>query len=334
MSFDYSSYNSLTVPLNIGTWESTLMLRREYNEQTRQRQWSRRDRQRDAHQSRSRSWTTSWSVSNRDDDEDADERQREADERVFALYFRPSYDLRTITGGNALQEIQRFLSDCLNVAHWNLPTDNTGIEGALKQAVADGKLVSIIEREHLRTSSRTCRPSPATLRWTPSGGGYVSKPQVMSYGDFKALQQTTGEMSAGADYAGSGGSSGFGLMAIIESAASVVLGSDDTDAASADDGAVAASDAGDDTSTPLGDAQLFDYTPDAVNDDTEDLAASTNNPNYAAKMLGYDRKTFGDILHDFKPANGLGPADNVIWHDNGDVYFNGNFVANFHDWAN
>jgi hypothetical protein len=84
----------------------------------------------------------------------------------------------------------------------------------------------------------------------------------------------------------------------------------------------------------LGDAQPFEYVLDDLSGDTMDLAASTNNPKYAAKMLGYDRKRFGDILHDFKPDNGLGPADNVIWHDNGDVYFDGNFVANFHDWAN
>ncbi|MCC8401405.1 hypothetical protein LJ655_05765 [Paraburkholderia sp. MMS20-SJTN17] len=87
-------------------------------------------------------------------------------------------------------------------------------------------------------------------------------------------------------------------------------------------------------STLLGDAQPFEYIPDTVSGDVQELAASTNNPKFAAKMLGYDQHTFGDILHDFKPDNGLGPADNVIWHDNGDVYFNGRFVANFHDWAN
>ncbi|MEZ0604824.1 hypothetical protein ACAX43_22070 [Paraburkholderia sp. IW21] len=89
-----------------------------------------------------------------------------------------------------------------------------------------------------------------------------------------------------------------------------------------------------DTAGPPGDAQPFEYIPDAVSGDVDELAASTNNPKFAAKMLGYDQKTFGDILHSFKPDNGLGPADNVIWHDNGDVYFNGNFIANFHDWAN
>nr|WP_175783205.1 hypothetical protein [Burkholderia anthina] len=58
-----------------------------------------------------------------------------------------------------------------------------------------------------------------------------------------------------------------------------------------------------------------------------------NNPNFAAKMLGYDRKTFGQMLHILKPANGLGPTDNVIFHDSGDVEFKGVIVDTTHDYA-
>jgi hypothetical protein len=43
-----------------------------------------------------------------------------------------------------------------------------------------------------------------------------------------------------------------------------------------------------------------------VSGDVEELAASTNNPKYAAKMLGYDQNTFGDMLHNFKPTTALG----------------------------
>ena len=49
-------------------------------------------------------------------------------------------------------------------------------------------------------------------------------------------------------------------------------------------------------------------------------------------MLGYDRTTFGNMIHVMKPENGLGPADNVIWHDNGDVYFNGKLIDNMHNY--
>jgi hypothetical protein len=89
-----------------------------------------------------------------------------------------------------------------------------------------------------------------------------------------------------------------------------------------------------DTSTPLGDAQSLEYTEDAVGGDTEELAASTNNPRYAAKMLGYDQNTFSDMLHQFKPRNGLGPADNVLFNDDGSVEFNGKILDdNIHDYA-
>ncbi|WP_158900035.1 hypothetical protein [Burkholderia sp. L27(2015)] len=88
------------------------------------------------------------------------------------------------------------------------------------------------------------------------------------------------------------------------------------------------------TATSLGDAQPFEYTPDEVSGDTEELAASTTNPGYAAKMLGYDSKTFRGMIHRFKDRNGLGPADNSIFHDSGAVEFNGTiFEDNIHDYA-
>ena len=37
----------------------------------------------------------------------------------------------------------------------------------------------------------------------------------------------------------------------------------------------------------------------------EELAASTNSPDYAAKMLGYSRKTFGNMIHAMKDENDL-----------------------------
>lgn len=52
----------------------------------------------------------------------------------------------------------------------------------------------------------------------------------------------------------------------------------------------------------------FDYAANPLSDDVEQLAASTNNPNYAAKMLGYDRATFGDMIHSMKDdLNLVGP---------------------------
>lgn len=86
------------------------------------------------------------------------------------------------------------------------------------------------------------------------------------------------------------------------------------------------------TGTSLGNAEPFQYAQLAVSGDTEELAASTRNPDYAAKMLGYDRKTFGDMIHAMKRGFRLGGADNVIWHDDGDVEFNGRILGNMHDF--
>ncbi|WP_230413252.1 hypothetical protein [Paraburkholderia antibiotica] len=83
----------------------------------------------------------------------------------------------------------------------------------------------------------------------------------------------------------------------------------------------------------LGRAQSFEYAPDAMSDDTEEFAASTNKPDYAAKMLGYDRKTFGDMVHVMKDDLDLRGDDNVIWHDTGDIEFRKNIIGNMHDYA-
>ncbi|MCC8396240.1 hypothetical protein LJ656_26990 [Paraburkholderia sp. MMS20-SJTR3] len=83
----------------------------------------------------------------------------------------------------------------------------------------------------------------------------------------------------------------------------------------------------------LGEAQAFDFRPAELSNDVKELAASTNEPNYAAKMLGYDRKVFGNMVHAMKYSLDLRGDDNVIWHDNGDVEFNKGIIGNMHDYA-
>jgi RHS repeat-associated protein len=63
------------------------------------------------------------------------------------------------------------------------------------------------------------------------------------------------------------------------------------------------------------------------------LAASATSPDYAARILGYSRNTFGKMIHSFKEFYGLSPSDNLIFHDNGDVYFRGSLLGNIHDFA-
>ncbi|KWF80076.1 hypothetical protein WL93_24420 [Burkholderia diffusa] len=85
--------------------------------------------------------------------------------------------------------------------------------------------------------------------------------------------------------------------------------------------------------SPLGDASVFDYADNPLSGDIQELAASTTNPNFAAKMLGYQRKIFGNMIHQMKDANDLGGADNVLWHDNGDVEFQGVVIDNMHNYG-
>src|SRR6185437_14277875 len=100
------------------------------------------------------------------------------DRRTFAGYFRPDLDLRTITGGNALREIQIFVRDFLNLAHWNLPTDNASIKRTLSNAVADGTLIPVVNYEYSGLP-RVAQPDPAPQYWPATGGGagYANKPK-------------------------------------------------------------------------------------------------------------------------------------------------------------
>lgn len=64
--------------------------------------------------------------------------------------------------------IQTFLRDVLDMAHWNLPVDNEGIERTLRDAVASGRLVPVINREWC-SLGRVSRPDPAPPPWFTSG---------------------------------------------------------------------------------------------------------------------------------------------------------------------
>lgn len=78
----------------------------------------------------------------------------------------------------------------------------------------------------------------------------------------------------------------------------------------------------------------FVYVPHTLSEEAMALAAKTNNPDHAAKMLGYDRDTFGAMLHVFKPQNGLRPNDNLIFYDDGSVEFKKQILDdNIHNYA-
>lgn len=277
-------WNTFEVPLDRG-WQCTLVPASEY-----------------------RSPSGDWIQFIGDKDEKA---QLEMDRRDFDRYFRPAWDLRTITGGQALCEIQTYVRDALNVARWNLPTDNESIERALRQAVTAGRLVPVVHRDRRSVLGRAYSPAPAPLRWPSSGGGgsFARATSWASYGAgsvfngepilsgpydpgtqearlIAARAATSGDSSSGGD--------GGNLLGMVGAVAGAVLGSVDTDAASADGSYLA--DAAD-TSALLGDALPFEYTPDAVSGATEELAGGERGSMYACDVISAECK--GSVLREF-----------------------------------
>ncbi|CAG9264025.1 conserved hypothetical protein [Burkholderia diffusa] len=292
-------YNTLYVPLNIGTWQCMLMPRSQYDTRSTDIRQAYRRRREDIERfqpasMRSRAGS-SWSSSSRWDQQREDEainrRLLEEDHRAFDLYFRPNWDLRSITGGQALDAVRSFLSEFLKVAHWDLPTDNAGVESALRKAVANGDLVPIVNRDQSSTPS-TFRPAPAPLRWPPIGTSvsqvqpayYGLKAAMPSGGGSAALAASSnagyGSTLAAADVDAASSGDGFDWLGVAETVAGAALGSDDN-SDGGDDTAnsfAGADDEGGDTSTPLGDAQPFEYQPDTPDGDVEELAGSEGTP--------------------------------------------------------
>ncbi|CAG9245756.1 conserved hypothetical protein [Burkholderia diffusa] len=290
-------YNTLYVPLNIGTWQCMLMPRSQYDTRSTDIRQAYRRRREDIERFQSASMRSrvgsSWSSSSRGDQQREDEainrRLLEDDRRAFDLYFRPSWDLRSITGGQAFDAVRSFLREFLNVAHWNLPTDNAGVERVLRRAVANGDLVPIVNRDQSSTAS-TFRSAPAPLRW-PSIGTSVSQVQPVYYGLKAAMPSGGGSAAvvassnagygstlAAADVDAASDGEGFDWLGVAETVAGAALGSGD------DDGA------GDDTSTPLGDAQPFTYSEDAPLGDVQQDAGVFRTPAETAECeAAYER---------------------------------------------
>ncbi|CAD6528038.1 hypothetical protein LMG27952_02125 [Paraburkholderia hiiakae] len=125
-------WNTLAVPLETG-WQCTLIPGPKYYDLT---SWGRgygnmsaRALYPNAGRDKSWSWDErSLSEVNKSELWEKDRIRQLADDRAaFARHFRPNWDLRSITGAKALRDVQAFVRDSLNLAHWNLPTDNAAI---------------------------------------------------------------------------------------------------------------------------------------------------------------------------------------------------------------
>jgi hypothetical protein len=218
----------------------------------------------------------------RDDDE---MRQLEEDRQDFDRYFRPCGDLRTVSGGAELREIQSFLSDALNVVRWDLPTDNAGVERLLRQAVTHGRLVPVVNREY-GSLGRVSRPTPAPLRWPSSGDGWGAGSQkwaafanagpgplmfngepVLSGPYDPATREAQLIAARGAVTASEGGD----LLGVLETVAAAARGIDSGADETAEGGDSEVAEDSGDTPTLLGDAQPFEYR-DVVSGESNGIA--------------------------------------------------------------
>ncbi|WP_242665915.1 hypothetical protein [Paraburkholderia ginsengiterrae] len=234
-----------------------------------------------------------------------DDQQLAEDRRIFAGYFRPNLDLRSITGENALRTIQTYARNFLNLAHWNLPTDNAGIRKLLCDAVACGRLVPVVNREYSGLP-RVAQPDPAPERWPAT---------------LNPLPNLGAPVRVDDD--------DFDLLGIVESAAGALLGGGDDSSDSgydADDCAFEedafSSDSGE--STPLSDAQSFEYSEDMPEGDSFDIAKTPNEGDpgtwYTNPGSGQMRR-YGDdgqpvVDFDFDHDHGQGVPHAHNW-DNG-----------------
>lgn len=294
-------WNTLSVPLENG-WQCTLIPGTQYYDLMA---WGRGYRNMLARQlypnaGRDNS-TWSWNGSSLSDVDKSESweqdrlRQLADDRAAFARHFRPNWDLRSITGAKALRDVQAFVRDSLNLAHWDLPPDNAAVKKLLTDAVASSQLVPVVNREY-RGVPQVAQPTPGPLRRPASGGGGGTAylPKIYSYSEFQALQRANGELPPLDAPAGRVGATldplpdlgapataddGIGLLGFVASAPSGLLGGgEDESNSGGDTGEEDSLDDGggedsSDGSTPLGDAPPFEYSDDSAGSDVTDLAA-------------------------------------------------------------
>jgi hypothetical protein len=302
------SYNALCLPLT-RDWQCMLVPARDVGEPT--------------------AW---WSLSYDERQKRRKEREEqiEQDRRDFDRLLQVSISRRDAHACSDFREYAAFIREHLHISGLIAPVDGESVTRILCDAVRDGWLIPAIDRTW-RGSRRVTRlyapqswpkraPDPKPIVYGVRNGQFVPLTEDGRFIDRTPYVPVAARVAASMSKA-----AGSGWLGAVEGAGAV-LGSGDSDTSEA--GVIS------DASTPLGDAQPFGFEPEALGGDVEELAATTNNPRYAARMLGYDPNTFSDMLHVFKPANGLGPADNVIFHDDGAVEFNGKMLDdNIHNYA-
>ncbi|EDT41893.1 hypothetical protein BamMEX5DRAFT_2346 [Burkholderia ambifaria MEX-5] len=249
------------------------------------------------------------------------QRQIEDDRRTFDRYFRPNHDFRKLIARD-IDAITSFLYDHLNVVAWDLPKDNAGIERVLKQAVVDGRLVPIVNRDW-GGYQRTFRPAPAPERWPASVSALAARIEPYGGGLSASMggSQSLGPAEKVASSADDGDSgSGFDWLGVAEAVAWAALGSRGDDLNEGGDGLLTRRLADDESATPLGDAQPLEYSEDLPSGDAFEIAKTPNagepgtwytNPGSGQmRLYGADGNPAVDLDFDHDHGQGIPHAHN------------------------
>ncbi|SAL22393.1 hypothetical protein AWB70_01206 [Caballeronia cordobensis] len=288
------SFNALYVPLSGGFgWQCTLMTRREFH----QIDWY--------------MWRThpygDLSYEERSDKEKEQERQIAQDRRDFDRLFRPRIDRRSIYLSTEFRQYVHFIRHELRISSRDLPVDGDGITRVLRRAVQDGRLVPAINRKRFWWSGQEVYKWYAPQSWPKPGAGVSFRAKSDALSDLRevaALKRVDGKSGFGSvhDFASGAsdaishsgatrGGSGFDWPGVAEAVVGAVLSDSGSDDDSGGDSMLESFDGIDDgdSGSLLGDAQPFEYHPDGLLDQGQDVAGIFLTPAEEAECeLGYD----------------------------------------------
>ncbi|WP_146055194.1 hypothetical protein [Paraburkholderia eburnea] len=265
----------------------------------------------------------------------AREEQMEQDRRDFDQIFRVSIRRGASRICGDFSAYASFISKHVR-GRWPTPIDGHDITRILREAVRDGLIVPAIDRDWRGSAGVSERYAPQTWGETYRGGGggvAASTPRAKTFHQsvmesmgldadgatayiekynamverIDAIQAANAARRAAAALA----SNGDDLLGEVEAAAGAVLGDAGADDSGASDNDLFSADAAG-NSTPLGDAQPFEYTPDALGGDAVGLAANDRGSMYACDIISSECK--GSVLREF-PGQYLNSTLNEIQGD-------------------
>jgi hypothetical protein len=261
------SYNALHVPLT-SDWQCSLVPAREV-------------------QDVDRGWTLSYE--GRQKARKKREEQIEQDRQDFDRLFRVSINRRDARGCSDFSAYAAFISEHLRISGLAAPDDGESVRRILCDAVRDGSLIPAINRAW-RGSRRVTRPY-APQSWPKRAPDPKPTVYALRDGQFIPLDadgrmiDRTPYVPVAARVAASASNTissngGADWLGVVETAVGALIGgsadsgnddSEGDDGDTADDDLLSADSGGD--STPLGDAQPFEYSDDSAGGDITTLAA-------------------------------------------------------------